>query len=452
MKKLSHSQNQSALSCDNTVTSAPIKIKDASFPSPFPSGLEYGAPARGTWNIVHVGMLIPEAHQIFVCAQGCLRGVVLTVAEMGASHRFSTVAVRENNVLEGNLEELVIDGVSDILEKLPEMPPAVLVYTSCVHHFMGCDLGFVYDTLRKRFPGVRFADCYMNPIMRKSGMTPDQLMRNRLYSLLDNCPKQERSVTIAGNDFSYDPSSELVSLLTQNGITVRQITECKSFDEYLSLAASTHCITTFPAAKASGERLENDFGQKHLYLPQSFDYDEISRVLTSLCDEFDIKKPDFSELSERCDKALEKALAVIGNAPVTIDYTAFPRPLGLAQLLAKHGFNVTAVYADAFTAEEKEAFDYLRENAPEIDLYPTVHPCMRVARQAETDGKTVLAIGQKAAYFCGTDRFVNVVEGGGMYGFDGILKLSELMIEAYLSPKDTKSLIQIKGMGCDCCH
>ena len=48
------------------VASVGIPIGKASFPSPFVSGLEYASPARGTWNIVHTGMLIPEAHEIFV--------------------------------------------------------------------------------------------------------------------------------------------------------------------------------------------------------------------------------------------------------------------------------------------------------------------------------------------------------------------------------------------------
>ena len=116
-----------------------VRIADAKFPAPFRSGLEYSSPARGTWNIVHTGMLIPEAHEIFVCAASCLRGVVLTAAEMNALDRFSTVEVKENNLLDGNLEELLIDGVSDIINKLEKRPPAVLVYTSCVHHFTGCD-------------------------------------------------------------------------------------------------------------------------------------------------------------------------------------------------------------------------------------------------------------------------------------------------------------------------
>ncbi|MBO5689928.1 MAG: hypothetical protein J6S73_08345, partial [Lentisphaeria bacterium] len=61
-----------------------IAIRDALFPAPFASGLEYSPPARGMWNIVHTGMLIPESHQIFICARGCLRGVILTAAEMNA--------------------------------------------------------------------------------------------------------------------------------------------------------------------------------------------------------------------------------------------------------------------------------------------------------------------------------------------------------------------------------
>ena len=147
---------------------AGIPIRDAAFPEPFPQGLEYASPARGTWNIVHTGMLIPQAHEIFVCAASCLRGVVLTAAELGAQDRFSTVEVREEDLLDGGMEELVIEGVCDILEKLPQKPPAVLVYTSCVHHFAGCDLKLIYDTLLSRYPDIDFADCYMNPILRMS--------------------------------------------------------------------------------------------------------------------------------------------------------------------------------------------------------------------------------------------------------------------------------------------
>ena len=79
---------------------AMVRLGDVKTAAPFVSGLEYGAPARGVWNIVHIGMLIPGAHQIYVCAGNCLRGVVLTAAEMNAQSRFSTITIKENNVLD----------------------------------------------------------------------------------------------------------------------------------------------------------------------------------------------------------------------------------------------------------------------------------------------------------------------------------------------------------------
>ncbi len=446
----------------DTTENVGIPIKDAAFPVPFATGLEYGAPARGTWNIVHVGMLIPEAHQIFVCAEGCLRGVVLTAAEMGASHRFSTVEIRENNLLAGDMEDLIIDGVTDILKRLPAMPPCVLVYTSCVHHFMACDLSLVYGTLRDRFPDTDFIDCYMNPIMRKSGLTPDQLMRRQLYGALKK-PKmptdgEERKKEI-GHDkkfaltvgcvFSTDTTAELRSVLSSAGWKLREITDCASYKDYLALSDASLCITSLPAAKAAGDALADKLSVPHLYLPLTYDPGEIEASLIRLAAEIGAPTPDFMTAEAAAEKALEKARVRIGDTPISIDYTATPRPLGLARLLLEHGFCVESVYADSFTGEEKEAFDVLSRDYPALRLYPTVHPAMRVTpRSAETP---VLCIGQKAAYFTGSDRFVNTVEGGGHRDFDGIVQLCHALCEANETPKDTRALITVKGLGCGGC-
>ena len=57
---------------------------------------------------------MPEAIQIYVCADNCMRGVVLTAAEMNAAERFSFVIVEEENLLNGNLEDVTIEGVTDV--------------------------------------------------------------------------------------------------------------------------------------------------------------------------------------------------------------------------------------------------------------------------------------------------------------------------------------------------
>lgn len=426
-----------------------ISIKDATFPSPFSSGLEYAAPARGTWNIVHTGMLIPEAHEIFVCAASCLRGVVLTAAEMGAQERFSTVEVKEHNLLDGDMEELVIEGVSDIIEKLSKRPPAVLVYTSCVHHFAGCDLGMIYEELRKRYPDIEFTDCYMNPIMRKSGLTPDQLMRSRLYMLLHPRKIEKNAVAIIGNDLPTRRDSDLYSYLEENGYKIHEITACKNYEEYQEMAESAFYISYYPSAVAGGDMLAERLGGEHIYLPFSYDYQEIEEGFTNLANKMGSKIPDFSGKKEQCEKALRETKDLIGDTPIVIDYTFCVRPLGLARMLLDGGFCVERVYMDSTIAAEKKDFLYLQEHFPDLMIYPTVHAGMRF--KAPKEESQILAIGQKAAYFENTKHFVNVVEGGGMLGYEAILQTLEYIKEAYLTEKDMEHLIQVKGLGCEGC-
>ena len=88
------------------------------------TGLEFNSPAHGNWNIVHTGMLLPESIQIYVCADNCMRGVVLTAAEMNAADRFSFVIVEEEDLLNGNLEDVTIEGVTDVLRKRKDHPKA----------------------------------------------------------------------------------------------------------------------------------------------------------------------------------------------------------------------------------------------------------------------------------------------------------------------------------------
>jgi len=430
-------------------TDVKVHLRDAAFPAPFASGLEYAAPARGTWNIVHVGMLIPEAHEIFVCAAGCLRGVVLTAAEMGASNRFSTVEVKEENLLNGDMEELIIDGVSDVLNKLPKMPPAVLVYTSCVHHFAGCDLDMVYRELRERFPDVDFTDCYMNPIMRKSGLTPDQLMRKQLYSLLKPCEKNPKAAAILGNDFAVNENSELVKLIRDAGYTLYEIQNCKTYEEYQKIAEASVYITTYPSAKAGGDALAERLGGTHIHLPYTLDFDETDANLARLSEVLGVPAPETTEKRRECEGKLRETRELIGE-DITIDYTACPRPLGLARLLLDHDFNVTRIYADSFTGFDKPDFDRLQATwAKELDTL-TVHPTVHASMRFHVSEVPCLAIGQKAAYFCGTEHFVNMVEGGGHWGYEAVLALCDDMIDAHNHTKPMRELIAVKGMGCCC--
>ena len=431
---------------------AVITIGEADFPVPFPLGLEFNSPAHGNWNIVHTGMLMPEAIQIYVCADNCMRGVVLTAAEMNAEDRFSFVTVEEENLLNGNLEDVTIEGVTDVLNKLEEKPKAVLLFTVCLHHFLGCDLDRVYEELGIRFPEIVFVRCFMDPIMQKHGLTPDQKLRKAMYDPLIPKESDLQTVTLVGSDFALDESSDIKRLLKSTGHTLRELPACKTWEEYQQLGSAGIFVSCYPPAKYGAAMLTERLNRTHLYLPGCFDYEEIKEEIRNLIKKLqagwsredtsntkcaDITSEEIEAFYQReitlCEDSINHAKSIIGGTPVVLDYLYHPRPLGLAKLLLEHGFHVTTVYLDSISPEEKPAFDWLKLHHPDLELRATIQTKMRVLPRG-IEGK-VLAVGQKAAWFSGSRNFVNMVQGGGLWGFDGIRKTMELMTEAFLEEK-----------------
>ena len=437
-----------------------IRIKDASYPAPFHPGLEFNSPVHGNWNIVHTGMLMPETIQIYVCADNCMRGVVLTAAEMNAADRFSYVIIEEDDLLNGNLEDVTIEGVTDVLKKLERKPKAVLLFTVCLHHFLGCDLKMVYEELGRRFPEIAFVRCYMDPIMQKTGLTPDQKLRKAMYDPLKEQKADPHIVTLLGHNFPLDETSDIKRFLEKCGCELREITTCDTWDKYEKLGEANVFLSIFPTAKYGAQTQAKRLGREHIYMPASFDYEEIKQQMELLAEkvisecvktEKDIwnKEAWFEKEIAACEASVAQAHSIIGDTPIVIDYLMHPRPLGLAKYLLEHGFCVEAVYLDGVSPEEERAFYWLCEHAPELELRATIQPKMRVLSRNH-EGK-VLALGQKAAWFTQSPYFVNVVEGAGWYGFDGIRKMAELMIRACEEEKEVEDLVVRKGWGCESC-
>lgn len=424
-----------------------VRLGDAQRGSFFESGLEYNPPARGVWNIVHTGMLIPECHEIFACAQGCLRGVILTAAEMNAIDRLSWISVSEQDMFDGTLESDVVEGVCQIIDSLSYRPRAVLLYLSCIHLFAGCDFGIIIKELSERYPDINFSDCYMTPTMRKT-ISPDAKMRMQLYDALKPTALDPKSINIIGNDRATDDNSELVRVIRDNGFTLRDLTACKTYDEYLEMAKSGLNIAYLPTAAIGCEELSKRLGSESLYLPNSFDPKDIRENMEKLCEKLGVPYPDLTAEEQAAEKALAAARAAVGDMPIAIDFSAVTQPFGLAKLLCEHGFDVRYIINDSL-GEDGAAFDFLQKDHPDIELYSAVN--VNMLHFPEEKHERVLAIGQKAAHYFSTDYFVNIVQNGGYFGFTGIAAIAGLIAEAANEPKDRRTLISHKGIGCESC-
>ncbi|MEE8815032.1 MAG: nitrogenase component 1 [Lachnospiraceae bacterium] len=420
------------------------EMKDMPFSYNADDGLLYSSPCRGVWNIVHYGLLVPEGHQIYVCPTSCLRGVVLTTAEMGAMDHLSTITVGEDNILNGDMEEELLHGTEKILNTLKKRPRMVMIFTSCIHHFLAVNYQRVYRLLRKEYPDIDFIDCYMDPIMRRK-IPADPSLRRQILRVLKKAPKDPKRCSFVGNCFPMNEYCDLYHHLVSNGIAISDLTTMKNYDEFRLMETSFVNFTFQRKADWAGKDLEIRLQQKWVSLHNGYDYDRIDSDMDRASEAMNIPAPREEEIRkqrELTDRAVDHCRKTLAGTPVSLDYTAVENPLELALFLIEKGFHVESVLIDSIV-ESKEVFEALQKRAPHLKVYSSLDPSMRQVLRSH-EGKLV-AIGQKSAYFNETDYFVNMTENAGMYGYRGIRRLMELVEEAAAKKKPMRDLVQHKG-------
>ena len=450
---------------------------------PYKPGLEYTPPARGTWTIAHTPLLVPESVEVYVCPESCLRGVSLSAAEFGGlGTRFSLVVVEEEDWIRSRMEPLFIEGVSDLLrqryERDGKYPPICFVFNSCMHQFMDTNMALIFRKLAERFPDVLFVEGNMNCTMRTTQTHYEAATNRALYkgllpvgdALRKAPPAPVRAVNVIGNYFAIDTSSELIELLGFAGYQVNDLPRVKTYDEYQQMADASLNIYTHPFGKTACEDLKKRLGTPFLEVPYCWNFEEIDRTERAVLEKV-ATAINASGAGERvgltpivraglldpykyeAEQALAETAKALSGWNITIDAASTPRPFGLAALLESCGLRVTTVFADAcgpLDEEAKAQWEALAtEHGHDATTLPMIDWRMRSERPEDLfePDMQVLAIGQKAAYYSGTDHFVNLIYQSGLLGFRGVTKLCALMADAAEHEKDTEAVLSEKAIG-----
>ena len=416
--------------------------------------LEFNMPVHEGWNIVHIAMQVPEGHQIYVCPENCLRGVVMTAYEMGAAGRFSCVSVSERDLIVDNLETVTIDGASDVVEEMHaggEFPPVIFLFTVCSHRILSCDFDYVFKTLREKYPDIIWVHAYMDCIAQKEGLYPDMKLRKAMYEFIPRTHSDEKIVNLLGSEvIATKENNDIVAYYESQGIKVRQLSDIHTFDEYMQLGNACMNICMYKSGDYGVEAFSERLGiPYHLMLP----FFEDTKI-PGMEGETDVI-PAFSEVKEKYIEFQKQ----IGNTPVVIDSMAIVCPYSLAEFMLDLGFNVTSVISDGAPAYEKEIAESLDKTHPELQTILPADPRLREENYRENligdfskDGsEKIIAIGPMAAWVFNTPYFVNQIENDGAYGKLGMLSLLEKMKDAIANPKPIEKTVLQKGIGSSRC-
>ena len=410
----------------------------------FNSTVHYCSPAHGGWGVVRVAMLVPESYQLFVCPSACGRHGALGAIEHGNKERLSYLYIDEADIVSGSYEDLILEGVDALLEALEEMPKAMFIFVSCLDDLLGTDHVAILDVLNKKYP-IKFQVGHMNPITNGSKTPPPVTLQRKMYELVEGQGEKAETLNLLGNFVPLEENNELFDVLSQLGIKeIKHISEQKTFKAFEEMGESKYSLVLRPEAKVAAEDMKRHNKINYRFLPVSYDMEVIAEQYKEIIEMINQDVTvDFTAMQEEAKACIEKAKGVIGDFPIIIGNSAVCRPFNLAKALISYGFNVQKVYADDVVSFEKESFEWLKENAPQVEIISALNH-NRINRVEEE--QDCIAIGYNAAYIEKSKHVVDLIQDEHMFGYKGIVKLMDMMTKCYLEPMALKEIIEKYGL------
>lgn len=404
----------------------------------FGKTLHYVSPAHGGWGMVRIAALIPESHQLFVSPFACGRHGALGGILNGVKERISYLYIDEADIVSGHYENLIPDAVEELFAALPKKPKVLSIFVSCLDDLLGTDHVALNARLSELHPDVRFLTCHMNPLKTDTPIPPGIGIQNSIYSLLDKSEEKDRALNLIGNNPPLRKECELFQFMSDNGIQIRHITDYEKFEDFQDMAKSSVNLVLSPTAVYASGLMTENLGIPAIEAIHTYDLDEIAVRYDALAKHFDISI-DYTAQRAEADAALEQAKEKIGAMPIAIDYQAVRKPFTLAKVLLEYGFNVTFIMTDGVKNIEKAAAEYVKEQYPHVEIVNAVHHDL--VNSPIRDGG-YLCIGFDCAYATGSQKVLNIMEDEGLFGYDGVKTLMEMLVAANEEQADLKEMIE----------
>lgn len=400
--------------------------------------LHYASPASGGWGVVRIGMLVPESNQLFVCPFACGRHGAIGALQHGLKQRISYLYLDQADIIEG-YDQHILDAVPKYLAALGYRPKALLVIVSCLDDLIGTDHDALVESLHERHPDIDFQICTMNPITTDSQSPPMVSIQRKIYGLLHPATHKTRVVNSIGNLDIIDKKSELYDFLVFHGFSLKHISECETYESYQAMGESALNLVTAPPGKFAASEMESNLGIPYVFLPVTYRFDEIETQYRELEEALGLPSSyDFSVHRLKAEKKIAKARDAVGQLPVFVDASATCRPYSLARMLLENGFHVVRIFAQKCIPIEKAHERWMTEKHPEVQMLRPLHHDMVNRRIALRES---VSIGMTGAYLSDCRYTVDVMGDAGLYGYWGVSRLMDQIVETMKHPKDIRMMI-----------
>lgn len=405
-----------------------------------PATLAYNSPGAEGFGVKRAGLSVPESVMLIVAPGCCGRNTSLISSMPEYKNRFFYLEMSEPDLVTGRHLNKIPDAISEILAFLRDngkrIPKVVMICITCVDALLGTDMDRVCRKAEaalagSEFEGVKVRPCYMYALTREGRRPPMVHVRQTIYSLLEPMEKDPRSVNIIGG-FAPLENTELIEYLKLAGIrNIRQISTCRTFEEFLQMASANFNIVIDPEVRAAAEDMNKNLNIPYVELTRVYSTDKISSQYKALASVTGIDIIDSEEKAE-ADEAVARLKNAYPDLTVNVGECTNANAFELALSLTRMGFKVDEIYS----VLAPENFVYVKNLAmlsPDTKIYCNMEPTMLYYKISQS--KAHVTIGKDAKFYCPDIPNVAWNQDTRPFGYQGVRDLMNKIFEALTEAK-----------------
>lgn len=423
-----------------------------------PGTLSYNSPGALGFGVKRAALVIPQSVMLLVAPDCCGRNSTILSENEGYASRMFYLRMSESDLITGGHLRLIPQAIKEICKasNLAEDSGqergysgedakgqdndktvshhrmergdrgqdcrirVVVVCVTCADALLGTDVERVCRAAEEALSTlgddrcVRVVPSYMYALTREGKRPPMTAIRDTIYSLLERLPVNSRAVNLLGFFSPLSPQSELFALLESMGIrTVRQVSLCRTLDEYMLMGEANFNIVLNGEAVYAAERLKERLGLPYIELVRLYDTERIAKQYRLFAAAVGAQADEklLAECKARAEKKVEelRELRGIHSEQVTVDSCPTQvaggesdggrdreaekvsgdsgalsfaigqminaSPFELAASLVRYGFLVPYIIASP-SDTDWPYIKMLGVASPDTKIYPPTHPSM----------------------------------------------------------------------------
>ena len=391
-----------------------------------PATLAFNSPGAEGFGVKRAGLAVPGSIMLIV-APGCCGRNTSMISSMREYHdRFFYLMMDETDIVTGRHLKKIPKAVKEICESVEKEPSVVMICITCVDALLGTDMERICRKATEEV-GLPVRPCYMYALTREGRKPPMVHVRQSLYSLLEPKKKKGNVVNLLGFFSPLVNDCELYDLLRQAGVkTIHEISRCRDYEEYLTMAEANFNVVLHPEARFAAEDFHDRLKIPFIELTRLYQIDKIASQYrafgAAIGAEFDDEKP-----RAQAQAAVDQFRESHPDASFAIGECMNGDSFELSLALVRYGFAVKEIYG-TLTAENFIYLKQLAKLSPDTKVFSNLEPTMLYYDAA--DCGVNFTIGKDAGYY--HPECPNVVwnQDRQPYGYAGVRRLFEALLAA----------------------